>query len=230
MEDDVLIKLLSVDPQNYDDAPLEGIRRLLSRFSGKGHPPEESRWTQARLRVYAWARRNGGDQRLQGLLRNSNQSRPNIFDLAIRKPDVLYKTVVEVDERVTLEDYAEDPERRQTEAQAPESASPDAELVKGLSGETVRILQRPQEGQIRTQLQEICLMHGYTFPRHEALVGKIAKEIGFNHVSLSHELMPMIKLVPRATSACADAYLTPAIRKYIDGSRRGSQEALDPRA
>jgi len=38
MEDDVLIKLLSVDPANYDDAPLEGIRRLLSKFEGKEIP------------------------------------------------------------------------------------------------------------------------------------------------------------------------------------------------
>jgi hypothetical protein len=38
LEDDVIIKLLSVDPQNYDDAPLEGIRRLLERFTGKEIP------------------------------------------------------------------------------------------------------------------------------------------------------------------------------------------------
>jgi 5-oxoprolinase (ATP-hydrolysing) len=38
LEDDVIIKLLSVDPQNYDDAPLEGIRRLLERFTGKKIP------------------------------------------------------------------------------------------------------------------------------------------------------------------------------------------------
>jgi len=69
-------------------------------------------------------------------------------------------------------------------------------------------------------------MHGYNFPHHEALIGKIAKEIGFTHVSLSHELMPMIKLVPRATSACADAYLTPAIRKYIDGFQKGFEGGL----
>ncbi|RMY86625.1 hypothetical protein D0862_10874 [Hortaea werneckii] len=245
MEDDVLIKLLSVDPQNYDDAPLEGIRRLLSRFSGKdiprGEPLDTSKIESIRMgttvATNALLERKGEDiamvvtKGFKDCLEIGNQSRPNIFDLAIRKPDVLYKTVVEVDERVTLEDYAEDPERCQTQAQASESASPDAELVKGLSGETVRILQRPQEDQIRTQLQKVydsglrsiavCLMHGYTFPRHEALVGKIAKEIGFNHVSLSHELMPMIKLVPRATSACADAYLTPAIRKYIDGFQKG---------
>lgn len=41
MEDDILIKLLSVDPSNYEDAPLEGIRRLLSRFQGKEIPRGE---------------------------------------------------------------------------------------------------------------------------------------------------------------------------------------------
>jgi len=165
-----------------------------------------------------------------------NQSRPNIFDLAIRKPEVLYKEVIEIDERVTLEDYAEDPERHQTEAASTDDAVSETELVKGLSGETVRILKRPDEVKIRKQLQDvfdsgfrsiaICLMHGYTFPRHEALVGKIAKDIGFEHISLSHQIMPMIKLVPRTTSACADAYLTPTIKKYIEGFQAGFEGGL----
>jgi 5-oxoprolinase (ATP-hydrolysing) len=30
-----IVKLLSVDPSNYDDAPLEGIRRLLEKFTGR---------------------------------------------------------------------------------------------------------------------------------------------------------------------------------------------------
>lgn len=250
MEDDVLIKLLSVDPQNYDDAPLEGIRRLLSRFSGeeipRGQPLDTTKIESIRMgttvATNALLERKGEDIALvvtkgfKDCLEIGNQSRPNIFDLAIRKPEVLYKKVVEVDERVTLEDYAEDPERHRTDAQAAEHAGEDVELVKGLSGEAVRILQRPQKERIRKQLQEVydsglrsiavCLMHGYTYPKHEAMVGKIAKEIGFEHVSLSHELMPMIKLVPRATSACADAYLTPAIRKYIDGFQRGFEGGL----
>lgn len=168
-----------------------------------------------------------------------NQSRPDIFALDIRKPEVLYEHVVEIDERVTLEDYAEDPERTVTPAVAMDQADADTELVRGLSGETVRILQRPHEQAVRTQLQQVydsglrsiavCLMHAYTYPDHEALVGRIAKDIGFDHVSLSHELMPMIKLVPRATSACADAYLTPAIRKYIDGFSRGFAGGLGAR-
>ena len=242
MCDDVLIKLLSVDPSNYDDAPLEGIRRLLSRFQGKeiprGEPLDTSSIESIRMgttvATNALLERKGEDiamvvtKGFKDCLEIGNQSRPNIFDLAIRKPEVLYKRVVEIDERVTLEDYAEDPTRHQTEVNDSESGSG---LVKGLSGETVRVLQKPDYEQIRKQLQEVfdsglrsiavCLMHGYTFPKHEAAVGKIAREIGFEHVSLSHELMPMIKLVPRATSACADAYLTPAIRKYIDGFQKG---------
>jgi 5-oxoprolinase (ATP-hydrolysing) len=242
MEDDVLIKLLSVDPSNYDDAPLEGIRRLLSRFQGKevprGEPLDTSSIESIRMgttvATNALLERKGEDiamvvtKGFKDCLEIGNQSRPNIFDLAIRKPEVLYKRVVEIDERVTLEDYAEDPTRHQTEVNDSKS---DSQLVKGLSGETVRVLQKPDHEQIKTQLQEVfdsglrsiavCLMHGYTFPEHEATVGKIAREIGFEHVSLSHELMPMIKLVPRATSACADAYLTPAIRKYIDGFQKG---------
>jgi len=250
MEDDILIKLLSEDPSNYSDAPLEGIRRLMSRFTGKeiprGEPLDTSKIESIRMgttvATNALLERKGEDiamvvtKGFEDCLEIGNQSRPNIFDLAIRKPDVLYKQVVEIDERVTLEDYAEDPERNETKAQAIEEAAKDVDLVRGLSGEAVRILQRPDEDQIRAQLQKVkdsgiksiavCLMHGYTYPHHEALVGKIAKDIGFEHVSLSHELMPMIKLVPRATSACADAYLTPAIRKYISGFATGFEGGL----
>jgi len=250
MEDDVVIKLLSVDPANYSDAPLEGIRRLLSKFTGReiprGEPLDTSKIESIRMgttvATNALLERKGEDIALvvtrgfKDCLEIGNQSRPNIFALDIRKPQVLYKRVVEIDERVTLEDYAEDPERHQTEAPSIEEATTDAELVRGTSGEAVRILERPSEEKIRKQLQEVydsglrsiavCLMHGYTYPKHEALVGKIAKEIGFEHVSLSHELMPMIKLVPRGTSACADAYLTPAIKKYISGFASGFEGGL----
>lgn len=250
MEDDVIIKLLSVDPDNYDDAPREGIRRLLSKFTGKEIPRGEALDTSkidsirmgTTVATNALLERKGEDivlvvtKGFKDCLEIGNQSRPNIFDLAIRKPDVLYKTVVEIDERVTLEDYAEDPERHETKAESRDTAGKDAKLVTGMSGEAVRILKRPQEETIRSSLQEaydaglrsvaVCLMHGYTFPDHEALVGKIAKDIGFEHVSLSHELMPMIKLVPRATSACADAYLTPAIKKYIAGFEAGFEGGL----
>ncbi|KAL2148217.1 hypothetical protein VTH82DRAFT_4976 [Thermothelomyces myriococcoides] len=148
---DVIIKLLSEDPANYSDAPLEGIRRIMSHFLGeeipRGAPLDTSRIDSIRMgttvATNALLERKGekialvvtkgfGDCLVIG-----NQSRPKIFDLAIRKPEVLYSTVVEVDERVTLEDYAEDPERKVTKVDVrvgtPEAAS--ADLVMGLSGE-----------------------------------------------------------------------------------------------
>lgn len=248
----IIIKLLSEDPANYGDAPLEGIRRIMSHFLGRDIPRGEALDTThidsirmgTTVATNALLERKGERMALvvtRGFgdcLAIGNQSRPRIFDLAIRKPDVLYETVVEIDERVTLEDYAEDPERTFTEACC-RAGTPEArvqELVRGISGETVRILKRADDDDIRRRLASVrdqgirsiavCLMHGYTFPDHEAQVGRIARELGFEHVSLSHELMPMVKLVPRATSVCADAYLTPAIRRYIDGFQAGFEGGL----
>ncbi|GAB1313847.1 hypothetical protein MFIFM68171_04057 [Madurella fahalii] len=249
---DIVIKLLSEDPANYDDAPLEGIRRIVSHFLGRDIPRgqrlDTSQIDSIRMgttvatnallerkgeRIALVVTRGFGDCLVIG-----NQSRPRIFDLAIRKPDVLYERVVEVAERVTLEDYAEDPERKVTrvEARAGTEAAAREDVVMGLSGEAVRILQRPDGEAVRAQLREVydsgirsiavCLMHGYTFPDHEKLIGEVAREIGFEHISLSHELMPMIKLVSRATSVCADAYLTPAIKKYIAGFQNGFEGGL----
>lgn len=245
-----MIKLLSEDPSNYQDAPLEGIRRILSKFAGRdiprGEPIDTSLIQSIRMgttvATNALLERKGEkialvvSQGFRDCLQIGNQSRPRIFDLAIKRPDVLYEEVVEVDERVTLEDYAEDPQRHVTATAPRDQTSPAAEIVRGLSSEAVRILKRPSESVVRSQLQQVydkgirsiavCLMHGYTFPDHEVLIGRLATEIGFRHVSLSHQLMPMIKLVPRATSACADAYLTPTIKKYISGFQAGFEGGL----
>lgn len=250
LEDDIVIKLLSEDPENYEDAPLEGIRRILSKFTGRNIPRREPIDTSliqsirmgTTVATNALLERKGEDIALvvskgfRDCLQIGNQSRPRIFDLAIQRPEVLYKEVIEVDERVTLEDYSEDPSRQVTAAMPRNDASQEPEIVRGLSSETVRILKCPSEQMVRAQLQDIfdkgirsiavCLMHGYTYPDHEALIGQLANDIGFNHVSLSHQLMPMIKLIPRATSACADAYLTPTIKRYISGFQRGFEGGL----
>ncbi|KAK0638822.1 Hydantoinase B/oxoprolinase-domain-containing protein [Cercophora newfieldiana] len=248
----IVIKLLSEDPANYADAPLEAIRRVMSHFLQRDIPRGEALDTAdiesirmgTTVATNALLERKGEKiamvvtKGFKDCLVIGNQSRPKIFDLAIRKPDVLYEEVVEVEERVTLEDYAEDPERRVTrvDVKVGTEGAQTAEVVMGLSGEAVRVLRRPEREAIRESLRgvyergirsvAVCLMHGYTFPDHEKMVGEVAREIGFEHISLSHELMPMIKLVSRATSVCADAYLTPAIRKYVDGFQRGFKGGL----
>lgn len=73
----------------------------------------------------------------------------------------------------------------------------------------------------------VCLAHSYTFPDHELAIGKIAKEVGFPHVSLSSQLLPMIKMTPRGQSTTADAYLTPILRDYLDGFYSGFEGGKD---
>ncbi len=61
------------------------------------------------------------------LLEIGHQTRPKLFDLNIRKPDVLYARSIEVDERVTIDhDFADDKHI--------------GEVVKGLTGHPIRIL------------------------------------------------------------------------------------------
>lgn len=145
------------------------------------------------------------------------------------KLDRLYETVIEVDERVTIEGFAEDPEPQPVDIES------DPALVEGLTGEAIRILQKPNLEKVRKDLQSlwgggyrtlaIAFMHSYAFPEHEAAVAAIAREIGFK-TSVSSELQSMIRIVPRAQSATADAYLSPVITQYLEGFRNGFKGRL----
>lgn len=64
-------------------------------------------------------------------------------------------------------------------------------------------------------------MYGYIFLDYERLVGEVVKEIGFEYISLSYELMLMIKLVLRVILVCVDVYFMLVIKKYIVGFQNG---------
>lgn len=70
------------------------------------------------------------------------------------------------------------------------------------------------------------LAHSYACPAHELAVGQIAAAAGMRHITLSHEAMPMCRMVPRGFTACAEAYLTPHVRRYLDSFRSGFQRQL----
>ncbi|KAJ3960548.1 hypothetical protein N0V92_002799 [Colletotrichum tropicale] len=232
--EDIILKLLSVDPANYQDAPTEGIRRILEMVTGETLPRGqlldlfhvESIRMGTTVATNALLERKGERVALittkgfRDLLAIGNQSRPNIFDLSVTRPEVLFDEVVEVDERITMEDYTEDPASVKT------TPTPDdKELVTAITGETIRVLKRPDLAEIKTQLEKVreqgfrsiavVFIHSYAYPDHELLVGRVAAEMGFS-VTLSSEVQPMINVVPRGMSAVADAYLTPVIRQYID--------------
>lgn len=167
-------------------------------------------------------------------------SRAQIFDLNIQRAPNLYEAVVGVSERVTLVGYTTDPLASERAVKFSEDGVVESgynganKVVRGLSGEAVEILREPDLGALRPQLEQlyadgfracaIVFIHSYTFPDHELRVGELAREIGFTQVSLSSQLLPMIKAVPRGVSATADAYLTPVLSRYLSGFFAGFED------
>ena len=242
-----LLKLLSEDP-SYPDAPREAIRRILEETTCVPHPPSQpvdsSRIASIRMgttvATNALLERKGEDiafvvtKGFKDLLHIGNQSRPQIFDLVIQRPERLYRRVVEVDERVRILPAAspaitegkEEKEEKEPRKESGEFELDEGDEVRiGRTQERVVVMRKPDLEQVRRDLTEVyaagirslavCLAHSYTFPDHEAAVGAIARSVGFTHVTLSHEIMAMVKLVPRSFTACADAYLTPCIQTYL---------------
>ncbi|CAO2839915.1 unnamed protein product [Amaranthus hypochondriacus] len=223
-----VMKLLSVDPSNYEDAPVEGIRRILEEYTGEKIPrsskipTDKIEWIRMGTTVAtnALLERKGErialcvTQGFRDLLQIGNQARPNIFDLTVSKPSNLYEEVVEVEERVELV----------LDEEENVNSSP---VFKGVSGELVRVAKPLNEDSLRPLLKKllekgisclaVVLMHSYTYPQHEITVEKLALSMGFRHVSLSSALTPMVRAVPRGLTASVDAYLTPVIKDYLSG-------------
>eukprot|EP01132_Coremiostelium_polycephalum_P001228 gene1228-1551_t len=236
-------KLLSVDPANYDDAPREGIRRILEKISKKSIPKDnvdtsliKSIRMGTTVGTNALLERKGEKVLLvttkgfKDLLQIGNQSRPKIFELEIKKPDLIYESVLEIDERVELIHPS-------TNGLNQKVKNDKCQYRQGVTGNWVKILKSPDPDRVRQDLTHhfqrgirsvsIVLVHSFTFHDHEKLIGKIASEIGFTNISLSFELMPMIKIVPRGLTTCVDAYLTPLIEAYIRNFTRGFDEGIE---
>ena len=158
------------------------------------------------------------------LLVIGNQARPHLFDLSVQKLDKLYEKVIEIDERVTIEGFSEDPDLQ------PIDVSSDSQLVEGVTGEVLRVIKKPDLDVVKKDLQilwyegyrnlAIALIHSYAYPDHELTIAELARGMGFE-VSVSSQLQPMIKIVPRAQSATADSYLSPVITDYLSSFRKG---------
>lgn len=139
---------------------------------------------------------------------------------------MLHSEVIEIDERITIEDYDLNPHPLD-----PRGLTADPNLVKTPSGEVIRILKKPDERAIREQLKAlrndgytslaVCFMHAYIFPDHEKVVERIAKDVGFEFVTISSQTSPTINFLNRSNSTCSEAYLYPIIRRYVDNFQSG---------
>ena len=187
--ENILVKILSQDPSNYPDAPIEGIRRILEEATGKKYPRgqeiDTSEFGDLTIRMGSTVATNALLERkgervallitegFSDALKIGLQSRPKIFELNIKRPDVLYEKVVEVAERVTVEGYQQSPTYAEDVAAIEEAVESDPSLVRGLNGQILRILKRLDKERVRVDLQRlyddgfrnicVCLAHSYTF-------------------------------------------------------------------
>ncbi len=180
-----------------DRAPLIGIRNILELPSDAKIPPCDIRMGTT-VATNALLERKGTPCALvitKGFgdaLEIGNQSRPKIFDLDIRKPDVLYSRVLEVAARA---------DRAGRTLEAPDQASLLSQL------ESVRA-----DG---ISSVAIVTLHAYRAATLEREIGKLAQQAGFDHISLSHEVASELGLVGRGDTTTLDAYLTPLIASYV---------------
>ncbi|MET8171748.1 hydantoinase B/oxoprolinase family protein [Streptomyces clavifer] len=194
-------KLLSHDPDRYRDAAVAGIRLLLGL--GPRDPVPADRVAGVKMgttvATNALLERRGEPTVLvitegfRDALRIAYQNRPRLFDRRILLPEAVYDRVIEVPERIDAR----------------------GRTVKPLDRTTVaRRLGEARAAGIRSAA--VVLMHGYRHPGHESAVAEAAREAGFTQVSCSHEVSPLIKLVPRGDTTVVDAYLSPILRRYVE--------------
>ncbi|MDO5530300.1 MAG: hydantoinase/oxoprolinase family protein, partial [Paracoccus sp. (in: a-proteobacteria)] len=194
------LKLLSDNPEAYEDAAVAGIRRLLGIADGA--PMEPARVGVVRMgttvATNALLERKGERTALlitrgfRDALRLGYQARPDIFAKEIILPEQLYDKVIEVDERLRADGSVETPL--------------DIEAL----GEALDSLRSEGFDSVA-----IVLMHAWRNPAHEAALAEEVRGRGFAQVSVSHEVSPLIKLVGRGDTTVVDAYLSPILRRYV---------------
>ncbi|MEE9428837.1 MAG: hydantoinase B/oxoprolinase family protein [Paracoccaceae bacterium] len=194
-------KLLSENPEQYQDAAIQGIREFLGLAPDDPIPSGAIRAVKMGTTVATNALLERAGERtaylttkgFADLLRIGYQTRPKLFDLEIIRPELLYETVAEIPERLGA----------------------DGQVITKLDENALRKnLQLAFSDGIRSVA--IAFLHAYLNPVHEECAVKIAREIGFTQISASHQVSRLAKLVARGDTTVVDAYLSPILRRYVD--------------
>jgi 5-oxoprolinase (ATP-hydrolysing) len=197
----VTTKLLSENPESYEDAAIAGIADLIGVPRSEPLPPEAigSVRMGTTVATNALLERKGDptllivSQGFSDALEIGYQARPKIFARQIEKPSMLYCSVAEVPERVHADGTVEAPLDLEATREVLEAARKD-----GLDAVA------------------IAFMHAYAYPAHERAAAELARELGFRQISASYEVSPLVKFVGRGDTTVVDAYLSPLLRRYVD--------------
>ncbi|MDJ0695192.1 hydantoinase/oxoprolinase family protein [Mastigocoleus sp. MO_188.B34] len=197
----IVYKLLSENPEQYQDAVIQGILDIIGVTNDEPIPPTAIEVVKMGTTVAtnALLERKGDRVALlitkgfKDALRIGYQNRPDIFARQIILPTMLYEQVIEVEQRYDARGN---------------------ELIPLNITAVTKDLQAVYRTGIRSCA--IVFMHSDRYPHHEQQVAQIAQEIGFTQISISHQVSPLMKLVSRGDTTVVDAYLTPILSRYIN--------------
>ncbi|MFD0114510.1 hydantoinase B/oxoprolinase family protein [Streptomyces sp. NPDC058320] len=191
-------KLLSDNPARYRDPAVAAIRELLDGEGDSGPARVDSVRMGTTVATNALLERKGERTALvvtrgfRDALRIAYQNRPRIFARRIELPELLHERVIEADERVDAH----------------------GAVLTPLDTDALEVsLRQAYDDGIRA-LAVVC-MHSHLYPDHERRIGALAARIGFPQISLSSEVSPLMKVVPRGDTTVVDAYLSPVLRRYV---------------
>ena len=193
-------KRLSISPA-YRDAAVEAMRSLMG--VGPGDPFPAAQVSSIRMgttvatnallertfaRTLFITTRGFADALVIG-----DQTRPDLFARNVLKPHMFYEAVLEADQR----------------------RAADGTCLRPLDTEALRrdLAAARRKG---VESAAIALLHADLDPSDELMAGDLVREAGFAHVSLSHEVSPLPRFLPRAETTVIDACLTPVLRAYVD--------------
>lgn len=188
-----------VDLTTGEEAPILGARILTLTAPGTAFPPLQlrvatTRATNALLerkgsRVALFITAGFGDLPLIG-----DQRRADLFALLHRPRPRFHELAIEVPGRMSPQGAELEPLQLDSVEAAARAA-----LEKGV------------------RHAAISLLHSHANATHERALADLLRRLGFEHVSLSSELAPFVKLLPRTQSAIANAYLTGPAQSFISG-------------
>lgn len=191
----------SFEITSMEEAPILGARLLTGTSLNEDFPPMifklgSTRGTNALLERKGAKTLFIVTRGFADLLEIGNQARPDIFALNVEKRSMLYREVIEVDERI-------DATGRVLEA-------PDIDEF------------RSKVRQFRSghfESAAVCLMNSYINPGHEILLCEELGAMGIKSVSVSYKVSPLIKILNRADTTVVNAYLSPVIEDYVQDIR-----------
>ncbi len=188
-----------VEFSSGEEAPVLAARLLTSTALGAPFPPLDFRLATTRG-TNALLERKGSEGVLlvtagfEDLLRIRDQRRPELFALSQEVPAPVFERTIGVPERISAQ----------------------GEVLVALDEDAVRdaIATQRHDG---VSVAAVALLNSYANPVHEERLAVLLKRAGFEHVSLSTGLTRRVRLLPRAETAVANAYLAPVMDHFVEG-------------